>query len=323
MKAYRHLKPTVIILTPVYNEAQSLPHYERAVSDVLLPREDVCFRILFIDDGSSDDSWSIINTICARDARFSGIRLSRNFGSHAALSAGFAHARGDAVATLACDLQDPPQTILSFVEKWREGAQIVWGRRKTRKDIFWRRAASSLFFRLLQRFAMPPDSKFTTGSFFLVDQKVAECFQRFGETNRITFALVAWTGFDQQVVDYDRRARMAGVTGWTFSAMLKAMYDAFVGFSYLPIRLMTLMGVLMFAFTLAFSGYLVFRWLTGSPLYGWTSIMVAMTFFFGLQFLLMGISGEYLQRIYREAVRRPLYFISDRTAADGEHHDAG
>jgi len=302
-----------MILTPVYNEEETLPLYKEAVTEVLLSNKNYDFRVLFIDDGSTDRSWEIICDICKQDERFKGIRLSRNYGSHVALSAGFMNSEGDAVTILACDLQDPPEVILRFLEKWQAGAKIVWGHRLTRKDELWRTLASHLFYKLIRRYAMPRKSQFTTGSFLLVDNLVVNCLKQFHEHNRITFALVAWTGFEQTTVDYDRKQRVAGKSGWSFSKMIKAMYDTFIGFSLLPIRIMTIIGALVSALTVPISIYLVYGWLTGSPLMGWTSLMLAVVLLFGIQFLFMSISGEYLYRIYSESVRRPLYFISETT----------
>ncbi|MEW5956933.1 MAG: glycosyltransferase family 2 protein [Chloroflexota bacterium] len=305
--------PYVTILTPVYNEEKSLPLFEQAVTEVLLSRSDYNFKVLFIDDGSTDRSWALILDICLRNPRFQGIRLSRNYGPHIALSAGFAQADGDAIATLACDLQDPPEVVLAFLEQWQTGAQIVWGRRRMREDKTWRIFTSNIFANLIRRFAMPPRSKFTTGSFFLIDRHVAACFRQFHEHNRITFALVAWTGFEQAVVDYDRKARVAGISSWNFSKMMKTMYDTFIGFSFLPVKLITLIGLAVFLFSIALSIYLLLTWWIESPALGWTSLMLLPSLFFGVQFLLMGIMGEYLYRIYTEVVRRPLYFISANT----------
>ena len=312
-------RPQVAVLTPVFNEEASLPLYEEAVRKTLLSRADCDFQIWFVDDGSTDRSWELILAACGRDKRFHGLRLSRNFGSHTALTAGFEHARGDAVTTLACDLQDPPQTVLRFIEEWRGGAQIVWGHRRSREDATWRAMASRRFNALLRRFAMPKDSKFTTGSFLLVDRKVADCFRRFTEHNRITFALVAWTGFRQAVVEYDRVERAAGASKWTFTRMVKTMYDAFIGFSYLPIRLMTWLGLTTFLLSIPYAAYIIFNWLFhDDPMRGWTSMMLVMTFFFGLQFLLMGLVGEYLYRIYSEITGRPLYFVMDAAGVEDD-----
>lgn len=308
----------ITILTPVFNEEDGLRQYFDQVRSVILERPEAAtdgleFNILFIEDGSRDASWSIIQDICRQDARFSGIRMSRNFGSHMALTAGFDQADGDAVCTLACDLQDPPQTILEFVREWRLGARIVWGKRRTRQDAGWRMATSRVFCELLRRFAMPRGSQFTTGSFLLVDKSVVACLRRFREQNRITFALVAWTGFDQATVEYDRLERFAGKSGWTFARMIKTFYDAFISFSTVPVKLITYLGMFISLSSVLFLVYLIVNWLSGAALPGWTSTMFALACFFGLQFMVLGIIGEYLQRIHTESLGRPLYFISQTT----------
>ena len=310
-------RPTVVVVTPVFNEEAGLAAYREAVEKVLLSRDDADYRVLFVDDGSSDGSWRLIEEICAADSRFQALRLSRNFGAHTALTAGINEADGDAVVTLAADLQDPPEVVLEMVERWRAGAKIVWGKRKARRDAIWRMAASRLFFRLVRTHAMPRASRFTTGSFLLVDRTVAECFREFREHNRITFALVAWTGFDQDVVEYERRARVLGTSAWTFTSMLETAWDAFVSFSSLPFRLMTWAGVGLFLASMLFAVYLVATWLLGDPKPGWTSTSLLISVLFGIQFLMMGVLGQYLSRIHTESVRRPLYFVSDR-AGDPE-----
>jgi dolichol-phosphate mannosyltransferase len=307
----------ITVLTPVLNEEAGLPEYEQAVTAVLLDSDEFQYEILFVDDGSSDRSWQIIEEICHRNPRFQAIRLSRNYGAHVAISAGFAHATGDAVATLACDLQDPPETVLELARRWQEGADIVWAHRRSRDEPWARTVTSRVFEWLIRRFAMPRDSQFSVGSFLLVDRVVADCFRQFQEHNRVTFALVAWTGFAQAVVQYDRRARRAGVSGWTWRRMVTTMYDTFIGFSFVPIRLMTLAGVFLFLLTVPLAAYLIALYFTRQPLLGWTSLMLVLTLFFGMQFLLLGIVGEYLYRIYAEVVRRPLYFVSDRTRSPG------
>ena len=307
-------QPIVLILTPVYNETAGLAAYEAAVTKTLLSRTDCSIRVLFIEDGSSDESWKQICEIAARDTRFRGIRLSRNYGSHIALSAGFANiGDADAVATLACDLQDPPEVVSQFIDTWKSGVDIVWGKRITRDESAVKVWTSRIFESLIRKHAMPRRSRFTTGSFLLVDRKVAECFAQFQERNRVTFALVAWTGFSETVVEYHRQRRRSGVSGWTYGHMVKTMYDTFIGFSLMPIRLMTITGALVSLLTVPLAVYFLVVWVGGQPLPGWTSVMLALTVFFGLQFLMMGVVGEYLFRIYSEVVRRPLYFVSATT----------
>lgn len=302
----------VTIVTPVYNEELCLERYVETVSTLLFQSNEADFRVIFVDDGSTDTSWEIIENICRRSSRFRGIRLSRNFGSHVALSAGIQHAKGDAVATLACDLQDPPQVVLEFVKKWKAGAQIVWGKRRQRADKKWRQWTSNIFFSLLKKYAMPKNSKFCTGSFFLIDRAVVKCFNRFQEHNRITFALVAWTGFSQEVVIYDRHARYAGKSGWTFSQMMKTLCDAFVAFSNLPARLITTLGISIWIFSIGFAAYLVMKYLSSNVLPGWTGLMLVTSCMFGLVFLILGLAVEYLRRIHIEVTSRPLYFISKK-----------
>jgi dolichol-phosphate mannosyltransferase len=244
--------------------------------------------------------------------------LSRNFGAHIALSAGICHATGDAVVTLACDLQDPPEVVLQFLQAWRDGARIVWGRRRKREDSRWRILASHLFYNLARRFAMPRGSKFATGSFLLLDRRVVDCFRQFREHNRLTFALVAWTGFDQAVVEYDRQKRQRGESGWTLPRMVKSSYDTLISFSPLPASLMTGLGLGAFLAALPLSAYTLICWLVSDPLRGWTSLMLALFCLFGTQFLLMGLIGEYLYRIYTEVVGRPLYVISEATVLPEE-----
>ena len=305
----------VTVITPVFNEQDSLPLYVEEVRRVLFARGDVEFDVLFVDDGSTDGSWPLIERICAADARFRGLRLSRNFGAHIAICAGFDAVRAGAVAILACDLQDPPEALLEFVAHWKAGAEIVWGHRRQRDDALWRRLVSRLFAAALRRYAMPRGSRFTTGSFLLADRKVVEAVQSMREHSRITFALVAWTGFRQEIVPYDRQRRRAGKSGWTFWRMVLAMYDAFVGFSVLPIRLTTALGIAISLLNVPLAIFLLVNWWTGQPLPGYTPVMLVLTVFFGIQFLLMGLIGEYLYRIYLEAMQRPLYIVADRCGA--------
>jgi len=305
----------VTVITPVFNEQDSLPLYVEEVRRVLFARGDVEFDVLFVDDGSTDGSWPLIERICAADERFRGLRLSRNFGAHIAICAGFDAVRAGAVAILACDLQDPPEALLEFVAHWKAGAEIVWGHRRQRDDALWRRLVSRLFAAALRRYAMPRGSRFTTGSFLLADRKVVEAVQSMREHSRITFALVAWTGFRQEIVPYDRQRRRAGKSGWTFWRMVLAMYDAFVGFSVLPIRLTTALGIAISLLNVPLAIFLLVNWWTGQPLPGYTPVMLVLTVFFGIQFLLMGLIGEYLYRIYLEAMQRPLYIVADRCGA--------
>lgn len=308
-------KPKISIITPAFNEEKSLPAYVQTVKRVLLARTDYDFEIVFVDDGSGDATWPMIREICAADARFRGLRLSRNFGPNIADSAGIAAATGDAVAILSCDLQDPPEVILEFLEKWKNGAKVVWGKRRSRKDPLWRRIVSWGFNRLLRMMVFEENSKFTSGGFIMMDRQVVECFKQFPERNRVVFGLVAWTGFDQAVVDYDRVQRVSGKSGWSIFRMIHTLYDALVGFSPRPIRVITFIGLSAFLLSIPLAIYLIYCKLAGLQSHlGWTGLMLAVDISFGVQCLLTGIMGEYLYRIYTEVTRRPLYFVSENTS---------
>jgi glycosyltransferase involved in cell wall biosynthesis len=307
-------RPVVVVVTPVFNEEETLSGYAAAVKRVLFECPHVEARVLLVDDGSTDDSWKIICRFVEADHRFSALRLSRNFGAHIALAAGFDHVAeaADLIATLACDLQDPPEVILSFVNEWRNGAQIVWGARRSRSDPYWQHSSSRVLESVLRRFAMPRHSLFQTGSFFLIEPIVLDSVRQFREHSRVTFALVAWAGFEQAVVSYDRNHRTAGRSGWTFAQKLTTAYDVFIGFSPVPARVLTIFGFVMLIASLIAEVYLVVTWLVHDVLVGWTGVMATMTLCFGLLFMMVGISFEYLYRIFVETKDRPLYFVSQK-----------
>jgi len=311
------------VVTPVYNESRQLGIFAETVKNVLFSAHDINIRMLFVDDGSSDDTWAVINEIILSSDHFAAIRLSRNFGMHTALAAGFDHVdqNADAVATLACDLQDPPETILLFVKKWRLGADIVWGARKSRQESRWRRITSRTLEAVLRRYAMPHNSQFQIGSFFLIDRVVLDCVRQFREHARVTFALVAWTGFEQAVVEYDRRERASGRSGWTFGKMVNTAYDVFIGFSPAPAKALTILGFVLLAGSIFAVMYLVAEWYFRSVVPGWTGLMTTITLCFGLLFLMLGVSFEYLYRIFIETKNRPLYFVS-RRLGDVCHREA-
>jgi dolichol-phosphate mannosyltransferase len=308
-------RPRLTLVTPVYNEEDNLDFFAREVSAAFFDRDDLDTRVIFVDDGSTDRSWAKITELAARSDRFKGLRLSRNFGSHSALAAGLDSVddASNIVATLACDLQDPPDAVIEFIEAWRKGAQIVWGARRSRAEHGMRDFISRTMEKVLRRYAMPRNSRFTTGSFLLMDRVVLECFRQFREQSRVTFALVAWTGFDQAVVYYDRRARQHGKSGWTLRRMLDTGYDVFVGFSPLPAKLLTLAGFTIFGLSFVFLIYLIGSYFLHNVLPGWTGLMTAMTLFFGVLFMMLGVMAEYLHRIFLEVKSRPLYFVASRT----------
>jgi glycosyltransferase involved in cell wall biosynthesis len=306
--------PRLVVVTPVFNESTGIQRYAEEVERSLISCRDIDVHVLLVDDGSSDGSWAMIRNLVQSSGRYCAIRLTRNLGSHTALIAGFDFVRDDAdiVATLACDLQDPPATIVAFVKEWRKGADIVWGARRSRDEPTWRRAGSRFLEAVLRRYAMPRNSQFQLGSFFLIDRNVLDSVRRFREHSRVTFALVAWTGYDQATVLYDRVPRVAGRSHWKFGQLLRTAYDVFIGFSPMPAQALTVFGFAMLLGSIMAVIYIVSTWLIRDVQPGWTGLMATMTMCFGLLFVMLGILFEYLYRIFIEAKDRPLYFIAGR-----------
>ena len=320
MPSARAARPRLTIVTPVYNEETNLEAFKAALSETVLAAPDLDAHVIFVDDGSNDGSWPKLQLFAESSPRFTAIRLSRNFGYHLALAAGFDHvdSGADIVATLACDLQDPPETLLAFVHEWRRGADIVWGARRERAERRWRKAVSALLESAVRRFAMPRSSLVRTGSFLLMDRAVLECFRQFREQSRVTFALVAWTGFNQAVVHYDRRPRRSGRSGWSTGSLFSTAYDVLMGFSPLPARFLTILGFFLSGVSALVLVYLIAVWVVRDVQPGWTGIMGTMTVFFGLVFMMLGLIGEYLYRIFVETKHRPLYFVADRAGSSFE-----
>lgn len=311
--------PRIAVITPLFNEEGGFAAYVAAIESVLLSRKDADYNIMLIDDGSRDRTWELILAQCRRSPRFRALRLSRNFGEHAAITAGLDLCDADAVVVLAADLQDPPETVVEFVDAWRRGAQVVWGHRKTRVDARGRVWASRLFLALFRRFAAQPDSKVTTGGFLLIDRRVVESLRQLREHSRLIFGLVAWSGFQQDIVYYDRQPRKAGKSGWSYGRMLAAMYDALVGFSSIVPRIVTFLGIVFSAIGVLSAIYFFINAIVGHPtVQGWAGLMVALSLFFGITFFILGMICEYLLRIYREASRRPIYFIAADTAEEND-----
>ena len=305
--------PRIDVVTPLFNEEANFQAFIEALDREVLVYSDVDWHFIFVDDGSTDRTWEMIEKQCRASPRFRGMRLSRNFGFHSAVAAGIDHSIGDAVATLAADLQDPPATLIAFVEAWMQGAEIVWGWRRSRTEPRWRILASNVFARMIRRFAMPRGSKFTTGSFLLIDRKVVACLRLMPEHTRVTFARVAWTGFRQEIVYFDRSARNSGRSRFSFGKLLSTSYDTFVAYSSLLPRIVTVLGLLFAMLGFGLGGYSVIHWLMTSTVPGWTGLMVTFTIFFGVNFLILGTMIEYLLRIYHESTARPPYFIAQDT----------
>lgn len=300
----------VSVVIPVFNEEELLPELYRRVKAAMEPLG-VRYEVILINDGSRDQTPHLIADICRKDAHFKSLHFSRNFGHQTAITAGIDHASGSAIFIMDGDLQDPPELIGAFLEKWREGYEVVYAVRKKRKENFFKRIAYTAFYRLLQRVAsieIPLDS----GDFSLIDRRVAEALRALPERNRFVRGLRSWIGFRQTGLEYERDKRYAGEVKYTFSKLIKLALDGILSFSYAPLRLATYFGftVSLISFLLALF-FLVQKLTVGIETQGWASTMVVMLFLGGVQLLTIGIIGEYISRIYDEIKQRPIYLVRE------------
>lgn len=304
------------VIIPVLNEEENVPHLVAAVDEAFRSRTDVTLELVFVDDGSRDGTFAALTAISRGDPRVRIIRFSRNFGSHAALLAGFEHCTGDAAAYMAADLQEPPEMLLTMLDKWREGSFIVWGTRVQRDDPLSARLFSKIYCKLMRHLALGemPD---TGLDLCLVDRKVIEAITAMREKNTSIFGLILWTGFPQVFVPYNRQPRKRGKSRWTFSRKIKLMVDSFVSFSFAPIRLVTYIGMIFAILGFAYGMLTVVRYFMGyTAIQGWASLLTVIVTLSGIQLLMLGIVAEYLWRTFDESRRRPPFLIREASGFD-------
>lgn len=305
------------IVTPVYNEEEILSEFYKRLTAVLEKMGEP-YEIILVNDGSSDNSLGIMKEINGRDKRVKIVNLSRNFGHQTAITAGLDHVTGDVVAIMDSDLQDPPEALPAFFQKQRQGYDVVYAIRKNRKEGGLKKAAYAVFYRLLKKMAninIPLDS----GDFCVMSSKALNTLKSMPERNRFLRGLRGWIGFRQIGMEYDRDKRFAGEVKYTFNKLLKLALDGFVSFSYMPLRLASILGLIVSA--LSFIGILIIfylSFLTSKTLSvpGWASVAVIILFLGGVQLVTIGIIGEYIGRVYDEVKQRPLYIVQDAIGFD-------
>ena len=303
-------RPLITIVVPLFNERDNLRRFYEEATGVMRSLREYDWEFVFVDDGSRDGSFEVLTALRAHDERVLALRFPRNFGSHVAIAAGIDYCHGDAAIVMAADLQDPPALIREFVDRWRGGYDVVWGARTGRDDGALRSHAMGMFYRLVRRFAIPTYPSGGTGSFCLISRPVIDAFRQCTERNRLTFGLIAWSGFRETSVPYHRPRRLIGSSSWTVRRMVRAAIDTFVSFSSLPIRVISLLGLLVSFLSFVFGLYVVVNKVVyGTRVLGWTSVMLAVLVLGGVQLLMIGVLGEYLQRILDEARARPLYIV--------------
>lgn len=305
------------IVIPIYNEQENLEELNHRIQQVCNNLGDVKWQVIYVDDGSRDNSMRIMLEQRRENSKISVIELSRNFGHQAAIAAGLAHADGDAVIIMDGDLQDPPELITDLITRWRDGAEIVRAQRKSRKERGIRRLGFKLFHRFfhwISDFPVPTN----TGIFGLLDKKAVEELNRLTEKNRFFPGLRSWVGFKQDVVFYDRQRRAAGEPKQSIRRLIHYGLDAIFSFSYKPLRMMTVFGLFISTFAFILACIFVIKRLAGFEIAqtGFTTLVTLILFMGGVQLIAIGLLGEYLARIYDEAKQRPLYIVKSRQGID-------
>ena len=303
-----HKKILISVVIPVYNEEDNLLILYKRLTKIL--SNDVFnYEFVFVDDGSGDRSVAILSDLVLRDPQISIIELARNFGHQIAISAGLEYSRGDAVVIMDADLQDPPEVLPDFIKKWQEGNDVVYAVRKNRKESVLKRTAYKIFYRMLKRIAsidIPLDS----GDFCIMDRRVVEELKMMPERNRFVRGIRSWVGLKQVGLVYERDARFAGKTKYTFTRLLYLALDGLISFSYMPLRLITLsgLGVSILSIFLAVF-YTIKKIFFGLSPPGFATLVVSIFFFSGVQLITIGVIGEYVGRIFEEVKQRPLYIV--------------
>ncbi|MCD4792894.1 MAG: glycosyltransferase family 2 protein [Bacteroidales bacterium] len=298
-------------VVPAYNEEANIPALYERIKQLMSSHQNI-WELIFVNDGSVDKTLDVLKNLTSEDKKIKYIDLSRNFGHQAALSAGLNHASGNAVISMDCDLQDPPEVIEKMIQEWKNGYQIVYARRKNfRKDNFLKKIGSKLYYRLMGRFTRIEIPR-NVGDFRLVDKKVLAEINQMPEHSRYIRGMVAWTGFKHTFVDYHRPDRQKGESNYTLGKLAKLGMDGVFNFSMLPLRLGFLMG---FISIISGFGLLLYQiidvLITGAyyHLYKW--LVVVLFIFMGFMFMLFWVIGEYIGKIYDDVRKRPLFVISE------------
>lgn len=299
------------IIIPVYNEQAVIQETYRRLTEVMQSLGE-SYELLFINDGSHDQTKELIEELAESDDAVQLIDFSRNFGHQIAITAGMDYARGDAIVIIDADLQDPPELIPKMIEKWQAGYEVIYAKRNQRKgETKFKKWTAAVFYRILHTLT-EVDIPLDTGDFRLIDRKVCDVMTQLREKNRFVRGLVSWSGFRQTAVEYDRAERFAGETKYPLKKMLQFSIDGITSFSDKPLKLATYLGFVISGASFIYFIYsLYLRLFTDSTIMGWTSLIACMLLLNGVILIILGIMGEYLGRIYEEMKQRPLYIVQN------------
>jgi len=315
-------RPTLIsVVLPSYDECEGLPIVLASLIEALAGTG-FSYEVIVVDDGSTDATRSVMHDLCARQPALRYIRLSRNFGKEAALSAGLKAASGDAVILMDADGQHPPSLIPVLLEKWREGFEVVAAVQEARAEPLPKRLFKRAYYRLMEagsHVVIPPDA----GDFRLLDRRAVDAINALPERNRLMKGLFAWIGFRTEFVPFKAEARVAGQTKFTWAQLFRLAFTGLTSFTVVPLRLVSIAGLLISLSSLLYGFYLLFEhFALGDHLPGWATLSVGMMFLSGVQLLALGVIGEYLGRTFEEAKQRPVYIIAEDTRLKASLHAA-
>ncbi len=302
----------ISIVTPVYGCSTSLEKLHKRLV-ITLTQITESFEIIMVNDASPDNAWGIIKELAQKDNRIKGINFSRNFGQHRAITAGLDYAQGDWVVVMDCDLQDKPEEITKLYNKAQEGFDVVFGRRIQRKDPYFKQLVSKLFYKVYNYFT---ESKIdnTVANFSIISSKVIEKLKSLREQNRSYPLFVHWIGFKRTNINIEHAKREEGKSSYTLKKLIDLAIDSIVSQSNKPLRLSIKFGFIISVLSLLYAMFLIVRYFVqGTPVEGWTSVMVSIYFIGGLLFANMGMLGLYIGKIFDEAKNRPLYIIEETT----------
>lgn len=301
----------ISVVVPMYFEEEVVQECYSRLSTVLKDLSKYDYEMIFVNDGSTDKTLPKLIELSNKDSHVKIVNFSRNFGHSAAVTAGIEHSDGDAVVLIDADLQDPPEVLELFVEKWEEGYDVVYGTRKKRDgETIFKKVSAHMFYAFLDNLseiAIPRN----TGDFRLMDRKVVNTILRMPEQNRFIRGMVSWAGFNQCPVEYNRDERYAGETKYSLKKMISFASDGIISFSKKPLKLVLYLGILTLLVDIGFVIYIIGSLVSGVTVSGWSSIMLVLAFFFGVLFITLGIIGQYIARIYDEVKARPLYVVKD------------
>ena len=307
----------ISILIPAYNEQEVLTHLYERLNKFAGETPDYDFEFLFVNDGSRDRTLEIIKKYAEIDHRVAYVNLSRNFGKETAMLAGIDHVTGDATVIIDADLQDPPELIPEMLKYWEEGYDDVYAKRRSRAGESWfKKATSEAFYKILQKSTNIPIQQ-DTGDFRLLDKRCIEALRQFRESERYTKGMFSWIGYKKKEILYDRDPRAAGETKWNYAKLTNFAIDGITSFTTAPLRISTILGLLVSFAAFVYIIYLVVRTIAfGTDLAGYPSMMAVILFLGGIQLLSLGVIGEYVGRIFNETKNRPLYFVEEYHQSD-------